>query len=241
MNHKIFEELYRYEDYNWVAVARRRLVEYFLNIFDGNNLLEVGVGSGYNLHYLSKKYKCVGIDISKDAIKFSSMRGENNLLLADVQSIPINNKTFDFAISLEVLEHVEDDLKALKELNRVLKKNGILIITIPAFMLLWSIHDEVLSHKRRYSKKELTIKLEKTGFEVLKIGYRYSLLFPFVLSYRKIKRIRKKKKIEIDNFMGLPDHINFALTKLMALENSIISKINLPIGVSLFCVARKKF
>jgi SAM-dependent methyltransferase len=143
-------------------------------------------------------------------------------------------------VNCDVLEHVRDDVSALKEMLRVLKPGGILVATIPAHPFLWSEHDEALAHFRRYTRKEIISKLQEAGYHIEKLSAAVSFVFPIILAFRWLQRLRPRQPDEPKTDLRiLPNPLNRALIALLKVEVWLMSHLNLPIGTSFALVARK--
>ena len=136
--------MYQLEESNWWYAGRRDLIIKAVEKFRDESgdktlqILDAGCGTGINLRYLSAYGKACGLDISKEALKFSCIRGPSALICGSLDKLPLKNKQFDLVVALDVIEHIQDDLTAVLELNRVLRPGGCLIATVPAFQFLWS-------------------------------------------------------------------------------------------------------
>jgi ubiquinone/menaquinone biosynthesis C-methylase UbiE len=183
------------EDNHWWYVARRKLIEPYL--FKGK-ILEVGCGTGGNIRYFKKKgIRIQGVDISGDV---------GATIVADAEKLPFENNYFDQVLILDVLEHVTDDKKALKEALRVVKPGGLVIITVPNYKWMWSKWDEELGHKRRYEVKQLIKLIDDIGFIRKDMFCYFSFLLVSVYIYRKIKEKINKEIYNSDfkeNIFGL--------------------------------------
>ena len=206
-------------------------------------LLDVGCGTGANLKTFSQTHNAYGIDPSKDALRYAKIIGCKNLKIGRAEKISFPKNSFGVVLLLDVLEHTTNDKKSLLEIKRVCKKNGFLIMTVPAFMSLWGSPDEFLEHKRRYTRKQLVSLVESSGFKVVKCSY-FFFAFAIPLYFaRKIENLKNKfssseKKLGVT--MSLPPGIlNSALLAYMKLENALLQHINLPIGTSIFCICKK--
>jgi ubiquinone/menaquinone biosynthesis C-methylase UbiE len=239
--HKDYESKYhRLEENYWWFTARRdilfRLIDR-LNIKRDDNILEVGCSGCSFIEVLRKKgfEDVCGVDISKDAIGICRKRGITAYAM-DAAKTKFKDNQFDVIISSDILEHIKDDDSALKEWNRILKRNGIMIIFVPAFSFLWSYHDAINKHYRRYSKQSLTKALKKENFEVIRASYwNFSLFLPVALS-----RILNKKGNGKDQLYDINPIINKFFISLLKFENRILGYMNFPFGISVFAVARKK-
>ncbi|MFA4015136.1 MAG: hypothetical protein RUDDFDWM_000209 [Candidatus Fervidibacterota bacterium] len=202
-------------------------------------ILDVGCGTGGNLELLSSYGVCIGIDISPLALSICKKHWDGNLICADASSLPFRNCSVDLVAALDVLEHLQDDVAALSEFWRILKPNGLLIMTVPAFMFLWSGHDVALRHFRRYTMSELKMKLRKAGFVTQKLSYAICPLLPFVFIFRKLQLIAQHNMKKHTALIELPKPLNEALIAMLQLEATLLKYIDLPFGVSLICKAIK--
>jgi len=246
MERKEYEILYTIEDEYWWYVGLRDLVFSSIVKFRGNvrkdsRILDAGCGTGAVLEGLNDYGESYGIDVSDEAIRFCKVRRLRNVIKASITEIPCVNDFFNIVTSLDVLYHmqVEDDLTALKELYRVLKDRGILILNLPAYNFLRSRHDEAIHTRHRYLKSEVRKKVENTGFDIVKLTYRNSFLFAIFLITRLLEKLKKRRAVRSD--LGLlPDFLNRFLVKILFFENRLLNKVNFPFGLSVFCVARKR-
>jgi len=241
-----YKTLFECEDDYWWYVGLRSFIRPYLKGChrpkEKIKLLDAGCGTGgflnQNLHTLS-----YGIDISSEAINFCKKRNISNLMQASVSDLPFKSRSFDIVICLDVLYHirVQDGIKALKELNRVLCPGGTLILHLPAYEFLRSTHDQAIHSGHRFTMRELKYKLIKCGFDVKKISYRNFLIFPLIILKRfMIKNTKSNQGKVKSDLKKLPHFINQFLTQILLLENKFTSSFNLPYGLSLFCVAQKQ-
>lgn len=240
MHKYLYRDLYELEEKHWWHLSKRKELIEFVNRLDlkNSNILEIGCGTGKNLEVLSKYGKTWGLDNSSEAIKYCKRRGLNNLVLGEAEDMPFAKGKFNLIILLDVLEHTYDD-KTIGEISRILAPKGYLIVTVPAFSWLWSQWDVVLKHKRRYEKNELISKLNIGGFEIKKISYVYIFLMLPVLIVRLIKSRIFKKEYPSDFKLG-GSLSNWLFIQLCNIERIIRSKIELPFGTSIICLAQKK-
>jgi SAM-dependent methyltransferase len=230
------------ETENWWFVSRRRyLLDVLKNAPKDSVILDIGCSSGIFLKELElqgfKTEYLFGIDISKNAIENCKKNGIQNAFVMDAQRITLTEK-FDIIVASDCLEHLQDDSQALRNWYELLKTGGMMYVFVPAFQSLWSTHDEVNMHFRRYTSKELKDKLKSEKLTVLKSSYwNFSLFIPLYL-FRKIdavlSRNKKKEGQIIDGKMA-----NIVLLKLLLFENRMLKYVNFPFGVSAFCIAKK--
>ncbi|MCK5595253.1 class I SAM-dependent methyltransferase [bacterium] len=233
--------MFEIEEKHWWYVGKRKIVSGLLKKFvskKDNRILDIGCGTGIVLKMLNKYGLASGLDISHDALSFCKGRGLNSLFLGSATSLPFPDETFSLVTALDILEHIEDDTLALREIRRVLKKGGLAIITTPAFPNLCSSHDISLGHKRRYTFIELEKKVTFAGFKISKINYSNFFLFPFVFIYRKFKKL-VTKSVTTSDTGSVPIFLNQIFTELYSIETQLVKKAKLPFGLSLLCVAKK--
>jgi len=230
------------ESFHWWFVVRRKLLKSILSYLDvpiNGVTLDIGCGAGSNLRTLvSAGLYAIGLDRSTYALTLARRREGIPLLAGDLNKLPIKTKSVGLIIAMDVIEHLENDSNGIREFYQALKKEGMLILTVPAFKSLWGIQDVVTGHKRRYSKKEILMKLRQGGFEVLRASYfNFFLFFPIFLARRIIHFL--SLKIESENEVNSP-LINFFLRVIFSLEVYVLKYFSFPFGVSIFCIARKR-
>ena len=246
MRKDLYLDLYQKEESYWWHVGRRKLAFTLLQkyVFDSglkNPIMDAGCGTGGNMEVLQKFGQVFGVDKEEAALSFCRKRGLKNLYLADItKTLPFEDSYFSLVTGFDMLEHVKDDEKALKEFFRVLKPGGILFLTTPAHPFLWSEWDEVCGHQRRYRKNELKQKIKKTGFKIKRFSSSNFFIFPMAVSVRKLKEslIPQRQGYSTD-FMPLPESINNFLIAIYRLEAKLLVNFNLPVGLSYIVLAEK--
>jgi SAM-dependent methyltransferase len=239
-----FEKKYHeVEKENWWFVSRRM---YLLDLLKGapkdSKILDVGCSSGIFLkdleHLGFNINNLYGIDISQKAIQNCRNNGIQNAFVMDAQNINLSEE-FDFIVASDCLEHLEDDLKAIHNWKQLLKIEGIMYVFVPAFQSLWSYHDEVNRHYRRYTKNELKTKLSSAELVILKSSYWNFALFLPVYIFRKLTCFLPQSKKEVGQIVG-SKWVNIVLLNLILIENKMLNYINFPFGVSVFCIVKKE-
>ena len=236
----LYQDMYITENTHWWHKAKRKFVKLFItqNIKKTDiKILDVGCGTGKNMEELSSSGEVWGVDISDEALLFCKKRHLTNVKKGEAEILPFDNDTFDIVCALDVLEHV-DDMTAIKEIGRVLNSNGHVIITVPAFSWLWSKWDEVLHHKRRYTREKIRKILEENGFIILRNTYIHSFLVIPSLIIRKLKQLQSKdysSDFQINNSFS-----NTFLSFISELELMWINRYDMPFGTSVLCIAQKK-
>jgi SAM-dependent methyltransferase len=231
------------EDRYWWFIARRRLAVGLLDDarIEKPRSLDAGCGAGALLRELAARGEALGIDLAAPALAITARRGLQRLVQADASDLPFREGAFDAVMLCDVLEHVEDDRRALAEAARVLRPGGAVVITLPALALLWSNHDEALGHYRRYHPARVREMLVGSGLRVEKMSFGLFFFFPIALVLRPLQRLlaHRRNRPPETGIIRVPAFLNRLLIKFMDLENALIRRVNLPVGVSLVAVGRK--
>ncbi|MGQ9462106.1 MAG: class I SAM-dependent methyltransferase [Candidatus Fervidibacter sp.] len=235
----------RLEDRYWWFIGRRFIVMMLIQRFwkpksNPALILDLGCGTGGSFSLLRNFGVVVGLDNSRLALSHARKRGMKHLTLGDALSLPFIDNSFDLVAILDVLEHLEDDCQALKEIWRVLKPEGKVVFTVPAFMSLWSVHDIALAHKRRYLWNEIHDRVVQSGLKLLHLSYAICPLLPIVFVFRKIQNSLMRNKKPATALIELPSPLNRLLIALLKLEAALIPLVRLPFGVSLVGIAEKQ-
>jgi SAM-dependent methyltransferase len=240
-----FEKKYHeVEIENWWFKSRRRyLLDLLRNAPKESKILDIGCSSGIFLKDLEllgfNAAHLFGIDISERAIANCKANGISNSFVMDAQMITLTEQ-FDIIIASDCLEHLEDDEKAIKNWCELLKTGGEMYVFVPAFQSLWSHHDVVNMHFRRYTNLELKAKLLSEKMTISKSSYWNFSLFVPVYIFRKLSVFLSKNKNNKGQIIGNSNAIvNYMLLQLILLENRLLKYINFPFGVSTFCIAKK--
>jgi SAM-dependent methyltransferase len=237
------------EDVHWWFVGRRRILLQVLDRYlgkgsaEGRRILDVGCGTGTMLSYLADYGKAQGVDIDEEAIGYCRERGLTDVRLGSAETLPFEDGSFDLVTALDVVEHLDDDLAALREFRRVLRPGGTLLVTVPAHPFLWGDQDEVNLHKRRYLAPQLRDRLAGAGFEVLRVTYINAFMFPPIAAVRMLRRLehrlRPRTAAQSDFRYPAPRPVNFLLGWIFGIEAPIVRRVNIPFGVSILAVGRK--
>ena len=238
-----YQYMYNMENLHWWFISRRYLMHRLLKSLKliSPYILDVGSGTGANLIALQRIGRTYGIDASQKALNLSKRRGQMNITQGLAERLPYKERSFDLITCLDILEHTHDPVKALKEIRRVLKDNGRILIMVPAFRLLWSQHDEALCHYRRYNKISLSNDLFEAGFKIEKMSYLFFLSFFAVAPIRIIRRLLFTfHKPQSDTTTLPPKYLNDLLIYIFKKESGISAKMGLPFGTTLFAIATKQ-
>jgi len=231
----------RVEESMWWYRARRGIVLGLLHRYlpksPDRRVLDVGCGTGYNLRVLAPWGRVEGVDPAPEALEYCRKKGFDKVKSADATQLPYPPSHFGLLTALDVIEHIEDDARALREWYRVLQPGGTLLIFTPALPWLYGEHDRIVQHFRRYRKSELKARLEGAGFEVQHLSYAILAVLPIVLMARAVlDRLSNRPHAE----MSVPPFpVNLGLTALCAGEKPFVLGPGLPLGMSLAAVARR--
>ncbi|MGC8783457.1 MAG: class I SAM-dependent methyltransferase [Armatimonadota bacterium] len=237
-----YERMYRYEDHYWWFVSRRELVDSLVRRLPLPHqaiIVDVGCGTGATAMQLRRYGTVIGVDISLLALSWSRQRGLNNLLLAAAERLPIAPESVDVIVATDILEHLDDDVAVLKEFYRALKPGGYVVITVPAYSILWSEHDLALMHRRRYVARVLAKRSHAAGFKITRLTYALFFLFPLALVMRLLKRRPTPGKEPEAQLPPLPAWLNRLLIHVQRIETAMLSYLRFPWGVSVVAVLRK--
>lgn len=240
MRKDLYQDLYNLENSHWWHVSKRRAVFKMIKKYSyvsKPKILDVGCGTGRSLEEFKKIGTVFGLDNSSEALKYCKKRGLKNLILGSAEETHLQSGYFDVITLLDVLEHT-DDVKTLKEMQRILKKNGIIIITVPAFNCLWSKWDQILQHKRRYTINSLRKQLLLNNLTPVKMTYLFSFLVSPSWLIRQIKQLFLKDFYPSDFKLSNP-LFNFLLNSLSKLEFFIAENFFVPFGTSVLTIAKK--
>ena len=244
MKRHLYPIFYELEETHWWYVGRRKIIVSFVReicatITDRRpRILDVGCGTGANLKMLSEFGDAAGVDISPDAIEFCRERGLSDVKLGAAESLPYEAETFDLVTALDVVEHLDDDVGGLREMRRVLRPGGRVLLFVPTFMWLWGVQDEVSHHRRRYRLSELRRVVAEAGFEVERTTYANITFLPPVFLVRTIMRLTGMK-IDTEARINISP-LNPFFARVLGAESTLLRFMNFPVGVSGLCVARAK-
>lgn len=243
MERIVYEQMAALDQRHWWFRGRREVIaEIFRRVVrpaPGARILEIGCGTGHNLPILSRfgEVDAVELDDSARVIAEKRLgRGVIGAALPDLDGLP--DRKWDVIATFDVIEHIEDDAAALASISTRLKAGGKVAITVPAHQWMWSEHDVINHHRRRYSKRSLRQLIDGSSLQLDAIGYFNSLLFPVAIARRlAVKRRRSDAQAELE-MPAAP--LNSLLERTFAFERHLVGRLPLPPGLSLFAVASAK-
>jgi SAM-dependent methyltransferase len=235
-------QTHRAEDRHWWYRGRRSVIERViadLKLPARARILDAGCGSGRNMIDLARHGTVSGVELSGASVDVARARGAGEVIAGSVLDMPFDGDSFDLSVCLDVIEHLDDDVGALRELRRVLAPGGSLLVTVPAYQWLWSGHDEVNHHHRRYTRRSLQRVAEQAGWEQVRTTYFNSLLLPLAILLRVLDRFSKKTTESSLDLWVPPQPLNWLLERPLALEAALIGRGGrIPAGLSLLAVFR---
>lgn len=227
----------------WWHLGRLRIIHAYIRPVRAQKkkftILNIGCGTGGTIDMLEAFGVTDNADISDEAIKFMKKQGYTRITKVENIKLPSKAKTYDMVGAFDVLEHIEDQVGALKEWKRVIKDDGAIIITVPAYQWLWSGHDVSLHHKRRYTLKRLTDAANEAGLKPEKKSYAIVFSLPLVAGFRVLDRVLRRKPSSETSYVNVPTWINSFFTKLLYGEARLHNVISFPCGTSIIAVFRK--
>jgi ubiquinone/menaquinone biosynthesis C-methylase UbiE len=227
----------------WYRARREWMADELRNrVPKGGVSIDVGTGTAESLLVLRDlgAASTVGTDLSMLALRHArTVSPPPPVLSCLAERLPFADESADLLISTEVIEHLDDDVAALREYKRVLRPGASIFITTSSYMFLWSEHDVRAAHRRRYLLHELGERFEEAGLVVDRLSYYYSFLVPPAVLVRKtpLKRFVKETDEETSTMHPAIDAVFY---RLATLERLLSRKgITIPFGLSMFCVAHK--
>jgi SAM-dependent methyltransferase len=243
---------------HWWFEGRRRILASLLAAAPlpaGARILDVGSGTGANVGVLASHGEVVAVDASPRAFRSAPAESApsgsapravtgprkreesrcRRALQGRLEALPLRARSFDLVTALDVLEHLDDDVGAAREIRRVLAPQGRLLVFVPALEILWGLQDEVSEHRRRYTARSLRHTLQTAGLRIRRLSYFNTLLFPAVLAGRLAMRVFRPP-VRSENELT-PPGMNRILTHVFAAEAPLLARVSFPVGVSLLAVA----
>lgn len=238
MDQSAYASMSAQEGEHWWFVARRAILETLIRSSiappQGARILEAGCGTGGNLAMLAAHGTVDALEYDAGARALARARGIGRVEPGMLpHKIGFDEDSYDLIAVLDVLEHVEQDRASLAALRARLASGGRILLTVPAVPWLWSDHDVLHHHKRRYTRASLVRVAREAGLTVEAVGYFNSLLFPLAMTTRMAQRLLKRKS-ESDVQPSPP--VNGLLRRIFAWERHLLGRIRFPIGLSLYAI-----
>jgi SAM-dependent methyltransferase len=239
MERIVYQQMAELDERHWWYRARREILAALIRREARPpakaRILEIGCGTGHNLAMLGQFGKIDALELDDEARAVAEKRLGRKVMGAPLPELAgVKDRHYDLIGAFDVIEHIEDDRAAIAAIAAKLKPGGKLVMTVPAHQWMWSAHDTVNHHKRRYSKRALKALIEGSPLKLDKLGYFNSLLFPLAIVDRLAAKVRGKE----DADLKLPSRpLNSALERAFRAERHLVGRLPLPPGLSLFAVA----
>jgi SAM-dependent methyltransferase len=239
MDELLMKTMLEVDEHHWWYRGRRRIIRAELDrltLPPGALLLDAGCGSGRTMEDLVEYGRVYGLEVDPDATEIARARGVGEVLPGRLEDLPFDDAMFDLITCLDVLEHVPDDRLALRELRRVTKPGGWLLATVPAYPALWSLHDRINHHYRRYERRTLREAALDAGWIVRRVTFFFSFLLAPAALVRLAQRHRAEDHYKPDLTIG-PAWLNTILEQPLRIEASWLARgATLPAGLSLLAM-----
>jgi 2-polyprenyl-3-methyl-5-hydroxy-6-metoxy-1,4-benzoquinol methylase len=231
------------EEHYWFRVRRRIIRDLLgsLPLAHEPRLLDAGTGGGRTLEDLARFGTVTGLEPSEQAHSKAERRGVGTVALAPLERMPFEPGSFDVVTCLDVIEHVEDDVAGFAALRAVSAPGAFMIVTVPAYPWLWSQHDRVNHHHRRYDRSSLLSATASAGWQPLRTSYFNSVLLPAAMAYRLLERagVQRLSGTSTKVLTETPAWLNRALELPLLLEAALLRRgVDIPAGLSLLGLFR---
>jgi SAM-dependent methyltransferase len=236
-----FQAMLAADERHWWYRGRRRVVRAVLDgagLPGSPRLLDAGAGSGRTLDELARYGNVAGVELEPLGVEAARARGHAEVQIAPVERIPHADASFDLVTCLDVIEHTPDDVRALRELRRVTKPGGAALVTVPAYPRLWSRHDEVNRHYRRYTRRALRAAATAAGWRVERLT---SFNAAYLPAAALVRLARRSAGGGGGSELSLtPPALDAVLELPLRAEAALIGRgVSLPVGLSILALLRR--
>ncbi len=239
MERVVYQQMAELDERHWWYRARRRIIADLIRreVRPGPDaqILELGCGTGHNLAMLAGFGHVDGLELDDEARQMSARRLGREIMSSPLPELKgVADRHYDLVGAFDVIEHIDDDSAALASIAAKLKPGGKFVMTVPAHQWMWTAHDVVNHHKRRYSKSSLKRLIDSSPLKLDKIGYFNSLLFPLAVAERAASKLCGREDADV-KLPAAP--LNSLLEAVFRSERYLVGRLPLPPGLSLFAVA----
>src|SRR5262245_38113137 len=248
MDTQLYRRFYEIEDWYWWCVGTRRI---FFELIERSGVrgraLDVGCGTGAILTEFPPGWSVVaGCDYSPEALAFCQARRLQQLVRSTGVELPFATGAFDLVMAIDVIEHLDDDAGCVREMARICRSGGYVLVHVPAFEILWTDKDDVNHHRRRYRLRAINALVERCGLVVETAFHLNTLIFPIALLRAAEQKLRwsvmqkpPASVAGIDHLYNVPQWVNRMMLGVMTFEHWLFGRSAPPVGMSLVCLARK--
>jgi SAM-dependent methyltransferase len=239
MDRIVYDRMAAHDSTHWWYRARRDILSDYLTRYAGlpkdARILEIGCGTGHNLPMLARFGAVEAIEIDPAARKVASERLGRPVGDAPLPELPgVERGAYDLVAVLDVVEHIENDVAALRAMATLLRPGGKILIAVPAHQWMWSAHDVVNHHHRRYSKRTLTAAIERAGLRAERMRWFNSLLFPLAAAARVAGKLTGR---DDSDDSPPPAPVNALFERVFRLERHLVGRVPMTPGVSIVTLA----
>ena len=243
MHESVYAADARLEEEHWWYVGRRKLFARVIADMGARSdepALDVGTSAGTNLRLLRDLgfHDVTGLDYSEEAVRWCAEKGFGTVRRGDITAMPFGDETFSLVLATDIIEHVDDDVRALSEIRRVLRPGSRLLLTVPAFPALWGMQDEVSLHRRRYRMRPLLERVRAAGLEPERQFHFNYLLFGPIWAARQAMKIWRPASVRSESEVNTP-LVNRIFSTVFGLDIATAPRLAPPFGVSILVVARR--
>ena len=238
MERAVYDQMAALDERHWWYRARREvlaaLIRRLVKPPANARILEIGCGTGHNFSMLGSFGHVDALELDDEVRRYAEKRLGREIMRAPLPELAdVPERSYDLIGAFDVIEHIDDDEAALASIATRLKPGGKFVMTVPAHPWMWSAHDVVNHHKRRYSKRALKRLMEHSPLRLDAIGYFNSLLFPAAVAERISSKLRRKEDADL-KLPAAP--LNTALERTFAFERHLVGRVPLTPGLSLYAV-----
>ena len=251
MESSLYDEYVRIEDTHWWFRGRRKIIATVLRPYlrPPARIIDVGSGGGAVAQALMEFGSVTTCDIDVRCAASVARRPGMAFAYGTAEAIPFADGRFDLVTAFDVLEHLDDDVRALREMARVARPGGLIAVTVPAYRWMWGRQDEVSHHRRRYSGRSLRQAITAAGLNPRRLTAFNTILFPGIAALRITRRVGRRlaggaqtpdpASLKSDFSMTKAGPFNDLLAATFSAEAAVLGMVDLPVGVSLLAIAER--
>src|SRR5437868_8507474 len=247
----LYDEYVSIEDTHWWFRGRREIIAALLRprMRSPARIIDIGSGGGAVAQALLEFGSVTACDIDVRCAASVARRAGMSFAYGTAEAVPFADGSFDLVTAFDVLEHLDDDVRALREMARVVSPAGLIAVTVPAYTLMWGRQDEISHHRRRYTGRSLREAVTAAGLSPRRLTAFNSILFPGIAAVRVTRRLAGRLTdgkpapdpagLSSDFSMTKPGPLNDLLAATFSAEAAALRVLDLPVGVSLIAIAER--